>query len=994
MASIGWVLLLFLAQLHTLLSTSIAHRADGGNLTHLPVSFLCHPNQAKALLQLKKSFSFSRSTTRLSSWRNGTNCCLWEGVGCDPSSGHVTILDLNNRHLSSHGLDPALFSLLSLRRLDLSMNDIGGDTIRSTGFERFSGPMPAAIGELTNLRNLHIEDAGFSGPMPAAIGELTNLRNLHIEDAGFSGPMPAAIGELTNLRNLYIEDAGFSGPMPAAIGELTNLRNLYIKGAGFSGLMPAAIGELTNLRNMYIVQCGFSGPMPPAIGKLTNLRIMYIEDSGFSGSMPAPIGNLTNLEAMEIHGRQISGLIPNAIGQLNKLRWLVLQGCNFSGSIPSSIVNLTQLTMLDLSSNSLNGEIPPSIFSLPILNRLDLSFNQLSGPIQGFDKAGPQLETVTFKNNELSGFIPKAIFQLTSLVCIDVSSNNLIGSVDLAHFRRLTYLTVLNLSYNKLHVMASEDNNLVETSYLAGLQELGLASCKITRFPRFLRHVDRISYLDLSCNKISGDIPNWIWEMTWNVMESHLNLSHNMFTGMQLNSDVVPFNTPIDTLDLSFNRLSGMIPMPKLSGLILDYSNNMFSSLLPNWTSYLRDTIYLSMSKNNIHGHVSPSICNATDLNVFDLSYNYFNGPIPPCFIENIPRSVLNLRENRLKGMLPSNITTRCSLQTIDLHGNKIEGRLPRGLSNCTDLEVIDFGSNKIADAFPSWLRGLPKLSVLVLRSNQMYGTIGDIVGDTKCEECFPSLQIIDLASNNFSGTLRPQWFKQLKSMMAEFNSSGKTLETLNTINVNDVEHSYQYSVEIMYKGADMLFGRMLTTVTAIDFSKNSLEGTIPETFGSLVSLRVLSLSHNAFTGKIPAQLGSMTDLESLDLSCNQLSGDIPQELTDLTFLGSLNLSYNHLVGKIPQSRQFSTFDSSSFEGNAGLCGLQLPKFPCGSSPHSPGVAHGDKSSRHIDVVLFLFVGLGFGVGFAAAIVVKWDRFGRRFYCNCKSLAYLITTGR
>ncbi|XP_012702542.1 receptor like protein 30 isoform X3 [Setaria italica] len=136
MASIGWVLLLFLAQLHTLLSTSIAHRADGGNLTHLPVSFLCHPNQAKALLQLKKSFSFSRSTTRLSSWQNGTDCCLWEGVGCDPSSGHVTILDLNNRRLSTHGLDPALFSLISLQRLDLSMNDIGGGNIRSAGFER------------------------------------------------------------------------------------------------------------------------------------------------------------------------------------------------------------------------------------------------------------------------------------------------------------------------------------------------------------------------------------------------------------------------------------------------------------------------------------------------------------------------------------------------------------------------------------------------------------------------------------------------------------------------------------------------------------------------------------------------------------------------------------------------------------------------------------------------------------------------------------------
>jgi hypothetical protein len=160
---------------------------------------------------------------------------------------------------------------------------------------------------------------------------------------------------------------------------------------------------------------------------------------------------------------------------------------------------------------------------------------------------------------------------------------------------------------------------------------------------------------------------------------------------------------------------------------------------------------------------------------------------------------------------------------------------------------------------------------------------------------------------------------------------------------------------------------------------------TIPETLGGLVSLRVLSLSHNAFTGKIPAQLGRLTDLESLDLSCNQLSGDIPQELTDLTFLGSLNLSYNHLVGKIPQSRQFSTFDSSSFEGNAGLCGLQLPEFPYGGSPHSPGVPNGDKSPRRIDVALFLFVGIGFGVGFAAAIVVKWDRFGRWFTATARA---------
>jgi hypothetical protein len=87
------------------------------------------------------------------------------------------------------------------------------------------------------------------------------------------------------------------------------------------------------------------------------------------------------------------------------------------------------------------------------------------------------------------------------------------------------------------------------------------------------------------------------------------------------------------------------------------------------------------------------------------------------------------------------------------------------------DLKILDFGSNHIADAFPSWLSELPQLSVIILGSNRLFGTIGDIVGDAKYEKCFPSLRIIDLSSNNFSGILRPQWFKRLKSIMTKFNT-------------------------------------------------------------------------------------------------------------------------------------------------------------------------------------------------------------------------------
>ncbi|CAL4996479.1 unnamed protein product [Urochloa decumbens] len=215
--------------------------------------------------------------------------------------------------------------------------------------------------------------------------------------------------------------------------------------------------------------------------------------------------------------------------------------------------------------------------------------------------------------------------------------------------------------------------------------------------------------------------------------------------------------------------------------------------------------------------------------------------------------------------------------------------------------------------------------------------------------------------------------------MMTKFNTTGQTIFV---DEFSDFVGFYQDPIEITYKGSQMTLAKILTTFTAIDFSNNRLEGTIPESIGRLVSLRVLNMSNNAFAGKIPGELGSMTDLESLDLSCNQLSGEIPQELTDLTFLGVLNLSNNDLVGEIPQANQFSTFNSSSFEGNAGLCDPPLSKLPCGATPNAGNIY---KSSRHVDVALFLFVGLGFGVGFAAAIVAKWGRVGRWFTATARA---------
>ncbi|CAO2176569.1 unnamed protein product [Urochloa humidicola] len=189
MASISWVFLLFLPQIHTLLATSNGRQVGESNLTQLSVPFLCHPGQAKVLLQLKESFSFGSSTTRLSSWRNGTDCCFWEGVGCDAFSGNVTVLDLNNRGLSGYGLDPVIFRLTSLQRLDLSMNDFSltrdkpdrsirpPDNIPDAGFERFAW-----------LTHLNLSNSGLQGRLPIGISKLVSLLSLDLSSSfGYDG---------------------------------------------------------------------------------------------------------------------------------------------------------------------------------------------------------------------------------------------------------------------------------------------------------------------------------------------------------------------------------------------------------------------------------------------------------------------------------------------------------------------------------------------------------------------------------------------------------------------------------------------------------------------------------------------------------------------------------------------------------------------------------------------------------------------------------------
>ncbi|BAH95569.1 Os12g0218500 [Oryza sativa Japonica Group] len=962
----------------------------------------CLPGQAAALLQLKRSFDATVSDyfAAFRSWVAGTDCCHWDGVRCGGDDGRaITFLDLRGHQLQADVLDTALFSLTSLEYLDISSNDFSASKLPATGFEL-----------LAELTHLDISDDNFAGQVPAGIGHLTNLVYLDLSTSfldeeldeensvlyytsyslsQLSEPsLDTLLANLTNLQDLRLGmvdmssngarwcDAiarfspklqiismpycSLSGPICRSFSALKSLVVIELHYNYLSGPIPEFLAHLSNLSGLQLSNNNFEGWFPPIVFQHKKLRgIDLSKNFGISGNLPNFSAD-SNLQSISVSNTNFSGTIPSSIINLKSLKELALGASGFSGVLPSSIGKLKSLDLLEVSGLQLLGSIPSWISNLTSLNVLKFFHCGLSGPVPSSIVYLTKLTDLALYNCHFSGEIATLVSNLTQLETLLLHSNNFVGTVELASFSKLQNMSVLNLSNNKLVVIDGE-NSSSAASY-SSISFLRLSSCSISSFPTILRHLPEITSLDLSYNQIRGAIPQWVWKTSGYF--SLLNLSHNKFTSTG-SDPLLPLN--IEFFDLSFNKIEGVIPIPQKGSITLDYSNNQFSSMPLNFSTYLKKTIIFKASKNNLSGNIPPLICDGIkSLQLIDLSNNYLTGIIPSCLMEDASAlQVLSLKENNLTGELPDNIKEGCALSALDFSGNLIQGKLPRSLVACRNLEILDIGNNQISDSFPCWMSKLPQLQVLVLKSNRFIGQM-DISYTGDANNCqFTKLRIADIASNNFSGMLPEEWFKMLKSMMTSSDNGTSVMESRYYHG-----QTYQFTAALTYKGNDITISKILTSLVLIDVSNNDFHGSIPSSIGELALLHGLNMSRNMLTGPIPTQFGNLNNLESLDLSSNKLSNEIPEKLASLNFLATLNLSYNMLAGRIPQSSHFSTFSNASFEGNIGLCGAPLSK-QCSYRSEPNIMPHASKKDP-IDVLLFLFTGLGFGVCFGITILVIW----------------------
>jgi len=375
--------ILFLFHFHTTISSSFSSNYSSSSSS----SHLCAHHQSLSLLQFKQSFPIKSSASseyycqypfpKTESWKDGTDCCLWDGVTCDMKTGQVTGLNLScsmlNGTLHSNN---SLFSLHHLQNFDLSFNDFNSSNISS----RF--------GQFSNLTHLNLNNSNFAGQVPLEVSRLSKLISLDL-----SGNFDLSVGRisfdklvrnLTKLRKLDLSSVDMSLVVPSSLMNLSSsLSSLSLSFCRLQGKFPSSMGNLKHLQYLNLAVNHFTGSIPYDFGQFTKLVSLYLSGNDYLSVEPVSfdkiVQNLTKLRDLALDSVNMSLVVPNSLTNLSStLSSLSLWGCGLQGKIPGNIFLLPNLELLILRDNEgLTGSFPSSNVS-NVLRELDLSDTRIS----------------------------------------------------------------------------------------------------------------------------------------------------------------------------------------------------------------------------------------------------------------------------------------------------------------------------------------------------------------------------------------------------------------------------------------------------------------------------------------------------------------------------------------------------------------------------------------------------------------------------------------
>uniref|UniRef100_A0A2N9G321 Uncharacterized protein n=1 Tax=Fagus sylvatica TaxID=28930 RepID=A0A2N9G321_FAGSY len=797
----------------------------------------CIERERQALLKIKEDLIDDYG--HLSSWST-KSCCKWSWVHCNSQTGHVILLDLSVNYFLRKPLrgklSPSLIDLQYLNYLDVSNNDFNQSQI------------PEFIGSLSKLKYLDLSYSHFGRNIPFQLGNLSSLQYLDLSRNDFNEP--------NNLEWLP---------------QLSSLKFLHMSRVNLSKFNDwlQVVNKLHNLKSLKLENCNLPNIFPiPIINSSTSLDVLDLSDNSLTSSSSVLewlFNSNTSVVELFLSSNKFQGLIPDGFSIINSLAHLDLCDNEFEGGIPKTFGDMCNLKTLSLSSNNLSGQLLGYIHNLTgcanhSIETLALSENQITGSLPDLTMF-PSLRVLHLEKNRLNGTIPESLGKQSKLDYLNLAHNSLEGIISEAHFSKLTKLKYLQFSNNPLLVFKISSDWVPPFQ----LDSISIQSCQLgPQFPNWLRTQKNYHSLDLSNSSISDTLYKSYWIFSSQL--EYLSLSHNQISGRIPNLSL-KISHP-SQIDLSSNKLEGEIPPFLFKAAELDLSKNMFSGpifslcAVNNWN--LR---FLDLSNNRLSGQLPDCWMQFKGLKILNLANNHFFGKIPSSMGSLLQIETLDLHNNSFSGELPSSMKNCVELKFINLRDNNLSGKIPMWLgSNFPNVVALFLRSNHFNGSMPSHLCQLTHLQLLDLALNQISGSIPKCLNNLTAltQKMIPNstinhLFLIDSMVRDYDDQAIWMW----KGREFEYINN---LGLLKSMDLSSNKLSGTIPREIME----------LDGLISLNLSRNFLTGRINSDIGALQSLEVLDLSENQLHGGIPSSISGINSLNFLNLSNNNLSGKIP----------------------------------------------------------------------------------------------------------------------
>ncbi|KAK1414041.1 hypothetical protein QVD17_29779 [Tagetes erecta] len=103
---------------------------------------------------------------------------------------------------------------------------------------------------------------------------------------GLSGTLSGVIANLTNLRQVLLQNNNISGRIPTGIGHLPKLQTLDLSNNKLTGHVPESISLLNDLQYLRLNNNTLSGPIPLSLASLPQLALLDLSNNNLSGPVP------------------------------------------------------------------------------------------------------------------------------------------------------------------------------------------------------------------------------------------------------------------------------------------------------------------------------------------------------------------------------------------------------------------------------------------------------------------------------------------------------------------------------------------------------------------------------------------------------------------------------------------------------------------------------------------------------------------------------------